>query len=72
VAGDVVADRLRHGLTGDLPPRFLQGWYAELTGKPSQMRGAGPGRRMRELLEQGHAPDGPVEGLFPLLPIFGK
>jgi hypothetical protein len=36
VAGDVVADRLRHGLAGDLPPGLFQGWHAELADKPGQ------------------------------------
>src|SRR6266851_4957476 len=45
VAGDVVVDRLRHGLAGDLLPGCLQGWHAELAGEPGQGGWAGPGPR---------------------------
>jgi hypothetical protein len=34
VAGDVVADRLRHGLPRDLLPGLFEGGHAELAGEP--------------------------------------
>jgi hypothetical protein len=34
VADDVVADRSRRGLPGDLLPGLFRGWHAELMAKP--------------------------------------
>jgi hypothetical protein len=37
VAGEVVADRLRHGLARDVLPGVLEGWHAEQRGEPGQV-----------------------------------
>src|SRR5689334_2231352 len=71
VASRLVADCLRHGLAGDVLPGVFEGWHAELAGEPGQVVWPGPGRRVGELVEHGHAPDGPVQGLGGLLPGLG-
>ena len=38
----------------------------------ARCRWPGPGHRVGELVEQGHAPDDPVQGLAGLLPVLGE